>query len=403
VTASRLDRRLGLRDSVVIGLGSMLGAGVFAAPQPAAQAAGTALLIGLAIAAFVAYCNATSSARLAALYPESGGTYVYGRERLGDAWGFLAGSAFVIGKLASLSAMALTFGAYVAPGHERPLAVALVVAMTTVNALGVTKTAAVTRVLVAIVLAVLAFVVIAAFAGGDADAGRLTPLVPAGVGPLDVLQAAAFLFFAFAGYARIATLGEEVVDPATTIPRAIRIAFAVAVAVYAITAVAALAVLGAGGVAASSAPLADAAGGGAAETIVRAGAAVAAAGVLLSLLAGVARTAFAMASRGDLPRPLAAVDERRRVPLRAELAAGALVIAGALLFDLRGAIGFSSFCVLVYYAIANASALTLRDGRRALPAVGLGGCLLLAAALPVEQVVAGALALGAAVVARRML
>jgi APA family basic amino acid/polyamine antiporter len=377
---SRLARRLGLFEAVVIGLGAMSGAGVFAAIGPAARAAGSGLLIGIAIAAVVAYCNATSSARLAALYPESGGTYVYGRERLGEAWGVLAGAAFVLGKLASLCGMALTFGAYVAPGAERPLAVALVVAMTAVNALGVTKTAALTRAIVAIVLATLAFVVVAALAGGDADAARLSPLVPDGVGPFDILESAALLFFAFAGYARIATLGEEVVDPARTIPRAIRIAFAVTITVYAITLVAALAVLGGAGLAASDAPLADAAGG--ADAVVRAGAAVAVAGVLLSLLAGVARTMFAMADRGHLPRPLAKVHHARRVPLRAELLVGAIVVAGTLLADLRGAIAFSSFCVLLYYAIANASALTLEDGRRALPALGLAGCLLLAATLP---------------------
>lgn len=358
----------------------MLGAGVFAAPQPAAQAAGNALLVGLAIAALVAYCNATSSARLAALYPESGGTYVYGRERLGEVWGVIAGAAFVLGKLASLCAMALTFGRYVAPGAERPLAVALVVAMTTVNALGVRKSAALTKAIVAVVLATLAFVVVAALTGGDAEADRLTPVLPGGVGPFDVLESAAFLFFAFAGYARIATLGEEVVDPQRTIPRAIRIAFAVAIGVYALTAVAVLAVLGGAGVAASEAPLADAAGG--ADAVVRAGAAIAAAGVLLSLLAGVARTAFAMAGNGHLPRALAVVDDRRRTPLRAELAVGAIVVAATLVLDLRGAIGFSSFCVLLYYAIANASALTLGDGRRTLPALGLAGCLILAGTLP---------------------
>ena len=384
-TTTRLSRRLGLADSVVIGLGSMIGAGVFAAPQPAAQAAGTAMLIGLAIAAAVAYCNAMSSAWLAARYPESGGTYVYGRERLGDAWGIVAGGAFILGKLASLCAMALTFGAYVAPGSERPLAVGLVVAMTAVNALGVGKTAAVTRVVVALVLATLAALVVAALAAGDADSGNLTPLIPTGVGPLDVLESAGFLFFAFAGYARIATLGEEVVDPARTIPRAIAIAFGVVVAVYAITAVAALAVLGGSGVAASSAPLADAAGGGGAEVAVRAGAALAAAGVLLSLLAGVARTTFAMADSGHLPRPLAKVDARSRVPLRAELLVGAIVVVAVLLLDLRGAIGFSSVCVLLYYAIANASALTLEDRRRVLPALGLAGCLLLAVTLLVAR------------------
>ena len=375
---SRLSRRLGLTDSVALGLGAMLGAGVFGAVQPAAQEAGAALLIGLAIAAAVAYCNAASSARLAALYPESGGTYVYGRERLGEAWGVLAGAAFILGKLASLCAMALVFGAYVAPGAERELAVALVVAMTAVNAAGVKKTAALTKAIVAVVVAALAFVVASALLGGDADAGRLTPIVPDGVGPIDVLASAAFLFFAFAGYARIATLGEEVVDPERTIPRAIAIAFAVTVAIYALVAVAVLAVLGGAGLAASDTPLADATG---AEGVVRVGAAIATAGVLLSLLAGVARTAFAMAGNGHLPHALAAVHPRRRTPLRAELLVGALVVCGVLLFDLRGAIGFSSFCVLLYYAIANASALTLERRSRAVPVLGLAGCLVLAATL----------------------
>src|SRR6187431_2966913 len=119
---SRLARRLGLRDAVVVGLGSMIGAGVFAAIGPAAHAAGSGLLIGLGIAAVVAYCNATSSAQLAAVYPESGGTYVYGRERLSPFWGYLAGWGFVVGKTASCAAMALTFGSYAWPDHKRPLA-----------------------------------------------------------------------------------------------------------------------------------------------------------------------------------------------------------------------------------------------------------------------------------------
>src|SRR5437764_3663956 len=138
---TRLARRLGVGDAVVIGLGSMIGAGVFAAFAPAAQAAGAGLLLGLAVAAVVAYCNATSSARLAALYPESGGTYVYGRRRLGDVWGYLAGAAFVVGKVASCAAMALTFAHYAAPSIARPLAVGAVAFLTAVNLAGIDKTA----------------------------------------------------------------------------------------------------------------------------------------------------------------------------------------------------------------------------------------------------------------------
>src|SRR5882757_10606089 len=163
-----LRRQLGLKDAVVVGLGAMIGAGVFAAFAPAAGVAGSGLLIGLALAAVVAYCNATSSARLAARYPESGGTYVYGRERLGPFWGYLAGWAFVVGKTASCAAMALTFAGYAAPGHERPAAVAAVLALTALNWHGVQRSVAATRVIVALVLAVLVAVVVVAAPAGTA-------------------------------------------------------------------------------------------------------------------------------------------------------------------------------------------------------------------------------------------
>src|SRR6476661_600832 len=160
-----LHRRLGVFDSVMIGLGSMIGAGIFAALGPAAAAAGGALLAGLALAAVIAYCNANSSARLAALYPQSGGTYVYGRERLGPFFGYLAGWGFVVGKTASCGAMALTVGAYAWPGREHLVAVVAVVAITAVNYFGVQKSALVTRVIVFTVLAVLAVVVIVCLTG----------------------------------------------------------------------------------------------------------------------------------------------------------------------------------------------------------------------------------------------
>ena len=393
-TRSRLARRLGTFDAVVIGLGSMIGAGVFAALAPAARAAGNGLLLGLACAALVAYCNATSSAQLAALYPESGGTYVYGRERLGHYWGFLAGWGFVIGKLASCAAMAMTFASYLAPDLARPLAAGAVVALTAVNYLGVEKTALVTRAIVAAVLAALAVVVAAIWLGGAADPGRLWPL--SGATPRGVLQAGGFLFFAFAGYARVATLGEEVVDPARTIPRAIPLALALTLVVYTAVAVSALAGAGADQLAASAAPLASAVEAGQLAGLswaVRVGAAIASLGVLLSLIAGVSRTTFAMAAEGDLPRFLDAVHPRHRVPHRAELAVGGLVAIAAAAADLRSAIGFSSFTVLGYYAIANASAWTLAPGERrwprALSAVGLAGCLALAFTLPLSSIIAG--------------
>jgi APA family basic amino acid/polyamine antiporter len=394
-----LARRLNTFDAVVIGLGSMIGAGVFAAFTPAAQAAGSGLLIGLLIAAVVAYCNATSSAQLAAQYPTSGGTYVYGRERLGAWPGFLAGWGFVIGKTASSAAMALTFAAYAAPvGWERPVAIAAVVLLAAVNYRGVTRTAAVTRVIVVAVLAVLAVVVAACWVPGRANPLLLVDGGLLSHGWYGILQSAGLLFFAFAGYARIATMGEEVIDPRKTIPRAIVIALALAVAVYAVIAVSILSVLGPAGIAATPAPLAAAVSAGSwdwASPVVRVGAALASLGALLALIAGLGRTSLAMAREADLPRWLAAVHPRFKVPHRAELVLAAVICLIVSVADLRGAIGFSSFGVLIYYFVANLSAYTQRPDHRRYPKIlqlaGAVACAALVATLPVGSVVAGML------------
>lgn len=400
-TSPSLRRALGTRDAVVIGMGSMIGAGVFTAIAPAAGAAGSWLLIGLAIAGAVAFCNAMSSAWLAARYPESGGTYVYGRRRLGHFWGFLAGWAFVVGKLASCAAMAFTIGAYAWPDQARALAIAAVVVLVAINCAGIERTSAATRVILAISLLALAVTVVALLGGGSSGLGAA---VESPGSPSGVLEAAGFFFFAFAGYARIATLGEEVRDPARTIPRAIPIALSIVLAVYAVVAVSALWAVGPAALAASPDPLATAveAGGMAGlATVVRAGAAIASVGVLLALIAGISRTGLAMARGGDLPRWLGTVHPRLRTPYRAEIAVGVVVIATVALGDLRGAIAFSSFAVLGYYAIANAAAWTLPRGHarasRAVPALGLIGCLTVALALPWQSVAQGAavLAVGA--------
>jgi APA family basic amino acid/polyamine antiporter len=392
-----LKRRLGTLDAVTIGLGSMIGAGIFVVLGPAAAAAGTGLLAALAVAAIVAYCNATSSARLAALYPQSGGTYVYGRERLGPFWGYLAGWSFVVGKTASCAAMALTVGVYVWPEYAHAVAVAAVVALTAINVVGVQKSALLTRIIVVVVLAVLAAVVVVVLGGGDLDRSRL--VFGADVGMGGILQAAGLLFFAFAGYARIATLGEEVREPARTIPRAIRLSLGLALAVYAAVAVTVLAELGSATLAFATAPLAEAvssAGHPEFEPVVRVGAAVAALGSLLALILGVSRTTLAMARDRYLPHRLTAVHPRFNSPHLAEISVGVVVAVLAAVVDVRGAIGFSSFAVLLYYAIANASAMTLRG--KVIPVTGLVGCVVLAFSLPVSSVLTGVVvvAIGAA-------
>lgn len=373
----------------------MIGAGVFTAFSPAASAAGSWFLAALVIAGIVAFCNATSSAQLAAQYPSSGGTYIYGRERLGPWPGFVAGWGFVVGKTASCAAMALAFATYAVPSeYQKPCAIAAIVCLTAVNAVGITRTAGVAKVLVSVAAVALAFVLAVGFWGDH-------PPVVAGESAAEfsvtgVLQASAFMFFAFAGYARIATLGEEVKDPKRTIPLAIVGALFITMCLYALVGVAGLHSVGAQGLAETSAPLKNivASGGPSWGTVVvQVGAAAAALGALLAMIAGVGRTTLAMAREGDLPRGLSYVNQRYKVPLAADILVGCAACLLVVFFDVREAIGFSSFGVLVYYLVANLSAWTQRgDDRRyprAVQAVGVVGCVALVASLPWLAIIGG--------------
>ena len=412
----QLQRRLGVFDATSIGLGSMLGAGVFVVFAPAAGLAGNFLVLAVLVAGAVAYCNAVASAELAARYPASGGTYVYGRKRLGEWPGFLAGWGFVSGKTASCAAMALTFAHYVSPGYAVPVAIAAVVALTALNLFGITRTALLTRVLLCVVLATLVFVAAAAIVGphpagvmSGGTAGVISGWTAGagGSGGIDgVLPAAGLMFFAFAGYARIATLGEEVRDPARTIPRAILAALAGAFVIYLALALLLQNHLSGGRLSATTAPLLDAVLNSrlaAGAPLVQAGAAAACLGALLALITGVGRTALAMARERDLPAPLARVGGKHTVPFVAELAVAAVVIFLLLTTDVMTVVGFSSFGVLIYYAVANAAAYTLPEhpahGPKWLNVAGFFSCLMLAFTLPPASVLgmAAVLAAGAAV------
>lgn len=354
-----LRRTLGLGGAVTVGLAAMVGAGVFVVWAPAASAAGGWVLLSLALAALVATCNALSSAALASRHPRAGGTYVYGRERLGPVWGYLAGWCFVVGKTASCAAMAMTVGAYLVPGAGRIAGVLAVVLVTGLNLAGVRRSVAASGVIVAVVVCALAGVALAALLPGPAGAPAWDPGRVLG-GPVDapgVLQAAGLIFFAFAGYARVATLGEEVRDPARVIPRAVVLSLLSVLALYALVGTLVLGVLGPAGTAGAADPLARVAAlvwPAGWVWVVRAAAGLAAAGALLNL-----------------------------------------VLVVVLLADLRGAIGFSSFGVLLYYAVANASAWTLRREwapGSVVPVLGLVGCLTLALSLPLPSVLGGAAA-----------
>ena len=383
----------------------MIGAGVFVAFAPAAARAGSLVWVSLAIAAVIAVCNALSSARLAARFPAAGGTYVYGRELLGPLPGFLAGWGFVVGKTASCAAMALTVGLYLWQERAHVVAAAAVLALTVLSVMGVQRTATAAKVLVGIVLVVLAVFLVMAWGvpstAPDA-AASMPPAPPAVDGEpwparvLGVLGGAGFCFFAFAGYARIATLGEEVRDPERTIGRAVVVAITVVIVVYALVLAAIIHVLGISGVAAGAAPVLEAAeriGGGEIGPVVRIAAGIAALGALLGGILGVSRTTLAMARDRHLPARLASVHPTSRTPYIAEICVGVLVAGVVLVADVRQAIGFSSFAVLIYYLVANASALKLDRATRRLPAwiplLGAAGCVIVAGSLPWQSVVGG--------------
>ena len=393
--APALRRHLGTGSAIVVGLAAMIGAGVFYVWAPAAAAAGSGLLIGLVLAGVIASLNALSSAQLSMSHPVSGGAYAFGRATLGPWWGFSAGWLFLAGKTASAGAIALILGGYLWPEQARLVAVVAILVLGGVNLAGIRSTARLSTVVVVLVLGGL-LTLVAVVAAGLAGGARTAAFDPATLldgGWAGILQSAGLLFFAFAGYARMATLGEEVRDPRRTLPRAIVTALAVTLVVYGVIGLLCVLVLGPAALAASTSPLADLAGGAEPWTgITRVLAAIACLGSLAGILAGLSRTGLAMARTGDLPGALGRISPTRHSPMTAEVTMGLVAVLGVLLLDPAQLVGFSACAVLVYYAIAHLAALRQPPGQRWLPRwvqyTGGAGCLLLALTLPWPGVLA---------------
>jgi basic amino acid/polyamine antiporter, APA family len=404
MTTPGLRRQLTRADAVVVGVGSMVGAGVFTIWAPASAAAGSWMIVSLLIAGIVAMCNATSSAQLAAQHPESGGTYVYGRERLSPFWGHVAGWGFIVGKTASCAAMALTAGNYIWPERASTVATGAVLLIAAINLGGLSRTTFVTRIVLAITATTLIVVVV--------SSAVLEPSVEQANTSLDtnaygILQAAGLMFFAFAGYARIATFGEEVIEPDRTIPWAIPRALGAVLALYLLIAVIVTTSSSPSVISGLVAPLGfivESSALSGLSWLVAIGAGVACFGVLLNLIPGVARTTLALARRHELPFWFSAVSAQRALPIRAELTVVAVVIALVHTVSLTSALSLSGVAVLTYYAITNASALRLESSERRWPRwfawLGLAGCIALVLALPWRVLISGTAVLAIGVAAR---
>lgn len=395
-----LRRDLGLIDAIGIGLGAIIGAGIFVVISVAADIAGPSFLLGLVIAGVAALCNALVSAELAAVHPYAGGTYEYGYRILHPAAGFAAGWMFVASKLAGAGAVALGFGHYLSqmiPAlPARWAAVTAVIALTLVNLAGIRKVGRVNTIILAI--AVLALVSYVAFGLPSFDTRHLQPFAP--YGSRGVFEAAAILFFAYTGYARVATLGAEVRDPERTIPRAIIITIATALVLYMAVALVTVGAIGYELMLETSSPLQRAARSFAfplSYWIVGIGAVTAMLGVLASQILAISRMMYAMARRRDLPGSLAHVSERNGVPDAGVMVAATIILFVAVIGTLQWVVSAAAFAILLYYAIANVASLRLDASQtrypRAVAVIGLLSCLALAFALQQSTIIAGLLLL----------
>ncbi|MGY4857534.1 APC family permease [Cryobacterium sp. AP23] len=407
--APTLARHLGTGGAIVVGLAAMIGAGVFYVWAPAAAVAGSGLLIGLVLAGLIASLNALSSAQLAMSHPVSGGAYAFGRATLGPWWGFSAGWLFLAGKTASAGAIALILGGYLWPEQARLVAVLALLALGAVNLAGIRSTARLSAVVVFLVLGGLAALVswvVAGIVGGGRPA-TFDPGTLLDAGWAGILQSAGLLFFAFTGYARMATLGEEVRNPRRSLPRAIVIALGLALVIYGVIGWLTVTVLGPAALALSVSPLADLVGGTEPWTsIARLLAAFACLGSLAGILAGLSRTGLAMARQGDLPGALSRISPGRQAPATAEVTMALVAVAGVVLLDPAQLVGFSACAVLIYYAIAHLAALRQPREQRWLPRwvqyLGAAGCLLLAMILPWPGVLAALAWLALGLLARAL-
>jgi len=372
-----LRREMGLGGAIVTGLGSILGTGAFVAIGFASGLWGDAVLLAIPIAGSLAVFNGLSSAFLATRFPVAGGTYEYGYRALGPAWGFTAGWLFLLAKTASAAAAALGIAVFLeVPWDSRITAIAAVVVLTGLVLAGLRRTIVVNAVLVTMAVgAVLSFAI-----AGLTQPGRQTPLEWDSIG-LGLLPAITFLFVAYTGYGRIATLGEEVRRPQTTIPRAVMATLAIAVCLYGLVAAGGRALGGVrwGSGLENGETLVDLVAQPY-STVVMVGGVAAMLGALLNLILGLSRVWLAMGRRQDMPAGLSKLD-RRSSPAIAVSASALPVLLIVLLGDISIAWSFSAFTVLLYYGITNLSAIAI-DRRRWTAWIGLISCVLFSFFVP---------------------
>ena len=398
-----LRRDLGLWGAMMMGLGSIVGTGVFVSIAIAAGIAGTHVVLAIALAAVVAICNGLSSAQLAANYPVSGGTYEYGYRLLPSGLGFVAGWMFLLAKSASAATAALGLSGYLLLSIDQggrfsttALAVGVLFLLTLLTLIGIKRTNGINIAIVSVTLAtLLCFVAMGAplaISNASENFAGVVALdkifAPQGTWP-SLLHATALMFVAYTGYGRIATLGEEVKDPRRTIPLAVIVTLAVSMLLYLSVAAVSVGAVGAEAFADASRNhiaalriVADQFSSSWVSVVVSIGAATAMLGVLLNLILGLSRVMLAMARRKDMPQRCETVSRSNGVPVPATISVAVIIGLLILIGDIKRTWSFSAFAVLIYYSITNLCALRLKREQRIFPIwtawIGLLACLTLA-------------------------
>jgi APA family basic amino acid/polyamine antiporter len=394
-----LKRNLNLLDATSVGIGAIIGAGIFVVLGVAIGYAGPAIVISIIIAGIVASFTAFSFAELGSAIPKEGGAYEFAFELLSPFTGFVVGILWLFAQIVAGAAISLGFASYfvaIFPEFSlKTIAVIVALALTCLNILGIKKSAAVNNALVITKIAILClFIGFGIFQINPQNFSQFSPN-----GSFGILQGAGFIFFAYLGFGRIAALGEEVKNPERNLPLSVLIALIVSVVVYVLTGLTATGLENYRILAQSGSPLAEAAkviGNFTLVAAVSLGALIATASVLLTNLLGLSRVAFAMARNAQLPKSIAKVSSKFGTPYVSILSMGALLTLLAFALDLKQTVAITSFAILSVHLAVNLSAIRLRKKMPnstkfrvpfypVIPSLGLLSCIILMFSLPQES------------------
>ena len=364
---NNFSRTLTKRNSLYLGLSSMIGAGLFYNLAPTSKISSYSSILGLLLASTLAFANASSSAQLASLYPQTGGTYLYANKVLGKLPGNIAGIVFILGKTVSCVAIALTLGNYISPIYGKELGVGLSVIVFLIGYKGITKTAALARWFVLIVISILVFFCIAILMTPSTNIA--IPLLE-GFSVSNLFLSAAIWFFAFTGYSRLATYGEEVKNPETIIPSSILTGLGITVTIYLFVNWLSLAIIGTEVVTNSNTPLLvamDVSVMSDFSFLIVFASTIATASVFLALLPAISRIYVAMSRDGILPNMFSKIHNKNNSAYVSELFVLLTVVVGIYTINITNAIKLSAFFILIYYSLTNLSVINLEKNQRLYP------------------------------------